>query len=134
MEDSYINQTNPFEKISKPVMIIVFILFLAAIIIVFSNHIGFQTAKIIQNARSENIHNVRLTDDGFNPSILYAQVGDFVLWENLASMPHTIASNYWTSELLFPGEEFLLIINDFNEYEYFSINNKSLSGKIVVTP
>lgn len=134
MTDNYIDQENPFEKISKTAIIIVFVLFLASIIIVFSNNIGFQTAKVIQNARSENVHNIRLNDDGFYPNILYAQVGDIILWTNMASIPHTIASNYWTSELLFPGEEYLLIITGSYEYEYFSINNKSLNGIIVVTP
>lgn len=135
MTDDYIDRTNPFEGISRTVSIVVFSIFvLAALIIIFSSGGGFQTAKVIQNTQVENVHNIKLTDKGFVPDLAYVNVGDAIKWQNKASTPHTVTSDYWGSELLFPGDEYLLIITEVKEYDYFSIDNKSLRGKIVVIP
>lgn len=135
MVDNYIERTNPFEGISGPVSVAAFSIFaIAGLIIIFSSGGGFQTAKVIQDTQVENVHNIKLTEKGFAPDLVYAKIGDAVKWQNKASVPHTIASDYWGSELLFPGDEYLLIITEIREYEYFSINNKSLRGKIVVLP
>ena len=78
----------------------------------------------------------------FIPNLTVVNPGNTVTFSNTDNVPHTFSSgspfggpdNVWNSGLVFPGENFTTTLQTPGTFEYFSITDPWMQGKVIVNP
>ncbi|AKM82411.1 TPA: hypothetical protein DD449_04955 [Candidatus Berkelbacteria bacterium] len=78
--------------------------------------------------------NIVITDDVFDPDFLEIYPNSKVIWQNVGDKEHTVTSddNFFSSQIIRPGETFEHTFNDPGEFGYHCEAHLETSGKIKV--
>lgn len=89
------------------------------------------TGQVIQEANVGQLREVLITNDGFEPEVLFARKGDRIRFTNNAQGPETVTSEVFGSPLLFPQDRYEFILREENgTIRYKSLSNSNFKGEI----
>lgn len=79
------------------------------------------------------VQEVAIIDFTFTPANITVEEGTTVVWTNIDAVEHTITSDFFTSEVLNPGDSFVFTFDQEGTYDYFCSIHPQMKGKINVT-
>lgn len=86
-----------------------------------------QTPAVVNQSTKIDIQNF-----SFNPATLTIKQGATVTWANNDSVPHTIKSDTFNSELLNQGQAFSFVFKNIGTFNYVCSIHPSMTGTIIV--
>jgi len=86
-----------------------------------------------QNQQSPVIENqIIIKNFAFSPSVLTVREGTTVIWVNEDSVPHSIKSDVFNSEIFNKGGSFQFRFDNTGTYDYICGLHPSMKGRVVV--
>jgi len=104
----------------------------AALNLMRSLSLGISNNDLNKMTIQEN-WNVNITDSTFDPMVLTVKKGAMVTWTNNESVSHTVTSpNNFNFGEIAPGKTYSRMFNVAGTFNYYSINQRSMTGTIIV--
>ena len=85
-----------------------------------------------QDSSSSEFIQVKITNFSFNPQVLNIHKGDTVMWTNMDSAPHTVASKDFKSATLNKNDTFKFTFNSTGSFDYVCSFHSEMTGKVIV--
>lgn len=76
---------------------------------------------------------VAIIDFTFTPANITVEEGTTVVWTNIDAVDHTVTSDFFTSDVLKPGDSFLYTFEQEGTLEYFCSIHPQMKGKVNVS-
>lgn len=92
-----------------------------------------ETVMVAQEtSNNENQQDVAIIDFTFSPANVTVEPGTTVVWTNVDIVDHTVTSDYFTSDVLNPGDSYSFTFEDEGEFDYFCTLHPQMKGKVTV--
>ena len=95
---------------------------------------GAHPQDMMGQATSPKMWKVSIEDFYFEPADAAVQPGDTIMWVNEGNTPHTVTSDdgQFDSEVLNPGESFMLTFPEAGTFNYHCEIHPSMTGSVSV--
>lgn len=113
------------------------LIFLALSVVVISTAVNrlsiSPTGEAIKDIRMGQLREISITEEGYDPQLLFVKSGDRIKFTNYKEIPETATSEYFGSPLLFQNDsyEFVIVLENIT-IDYFSMSNSNIRGVIRV--
>ncbi|MFA5131233.1 MAG: cupredoxin domain-containing protein [Patescibacteria group bacterium] len=103
-----------------------------ALALMRSLSLGITNVDLNKMAIQEN-WNISINDSTFSPKVLTVKKGAMVTWTNNENTSHTVTSlNNFNFGEIAPGKTYSRMFNVVGTYNYYSLNQSSMTGTIIV--
>lgn len=79
------------------------------------------------------VQEIAIIDFTYTPANITVEEGTTVVWTNIDAVEHTVTGDFFTSEVLNPGDSFVYTFEQEGTFDYFCSIHPQMKGKVNVT-